>query len=142
MSAITRTDSPRLVVRNLGVSFPSEDGLVRAVADVSFEIQPGQTTALVGESGSGKSVTSLALMRLLPKTANAQVSGTARFNTRDGRALDLLALNDRDARLLRGDQLAMIFQEPMTSLNPVISVGEQIAESVRLHQQVDRSAAR
>ena len=78
----TASNSPRLTVSHLSTSFPTEDGLVRSVADVSFSIQPGKTTALVGESGSGKSVTSLTLMRLLPKTANAQVSGSASFVTR------------------------------------------------------------
>ena len=132
---------PRLVVQGLSTSFPTEDGLVRSVADVSFSIAPGKTTALVGESGSGKSVTSLTLMRLLPKTANAQVSGRAEFGTRDGRRVDLLQLPDEAMRRLRGNELAMIFQEPMTSLNPVFSVGEQIAESVRLHKKLDRAAA-
>jgi peptide/nickel transport system ATP-binding protein len=114
---------------------------VRSVADVSFSIQPGKTTALVGESGSGKSVTSLTLMRLLPKTANAQVSGTASFVTREGKTLDLLRIGEREMRSLRGNQLSMIFQEPMTSLNPVFTIGEQIAESVRLHKGLDRKAA-
>jgi len=132
---------PRLVVQGLSTSFPTEDGLVRSVADVSFSIAPGKTTALVGESGSGKSVTSLTLMRLLPKTANAQVSGKAEFGTRDGRRVDLLQLPDESIRQLRGNELAMIFQEPMTSLNPVFTVGEQIAESVRLHKKLDRNAA-
>jgi peptide/nickel transport system ATP-binding protein len=135
------SESPRLIVENLSTSFPTEDGLVRSVADVSFSIAPGKTTALVGESGSGKSVTSLTLMRLLPKTANAQVSGRAEFGTRDGRRVDLLQLPGDAMRQLRGNELAMIFQEPMTSLNPVFTVGEQIAESVRLHKQLDRRAA-
>jgi len=135
------SELPRLVVESLSTSFPTEDGLVRSVADVSFSIAPGKTTALVGESGSGKSVTSLTLMRLLPKTANAQVSGKAEFGTRDGRRVDLLQLPDEAMRQLRGNELAMIFQEPMTSLNPVFTVGEQIAESVRLHKKLDRSAA-
>ncbi|MBL8349673.1 MAG: ABC transporter ATP-binding protein [Burkholderiaceae bacterium] len=133
--------SARLVVQNLSTAFPTEDGLVRSVSDVSFSIQPGKTTALVGESGSGKSVTSLTLMRLLARTANAQVSGQTRFVTRAGQAVDLLKLSDREMRRLRGNELAMIFQEPMTSLNPVFSVGEQIAESVRLHKGLDRTAA-
>jgi peptide/nickel transport system ATP-binding protein len=132
---------PRLAVRHLSTSFPTEGGLVRSVADVSFSIAPGKTTALVGESGSGKSVTSLTLMRLLAKTANAQVSGEALFVTREGRSVDLLQLDEREMRSLRGNQLAMIFQEPMTSLNPVFTVGEQIAESVRLHKGLDRRAA-
>ncbi|CAN7267067.1 ABC transporter ATP-binding protein [Variovorax sp. LjRoot84] len=138
---MTMHATPRLAVRNLGTSFPTEDGLVRSVAEVSFSIQPGKTTALVGESGSGKSVTSLTLMRLLPKTANAQMSGETAFATRDGRMVDLLTLGDRDMRRLRGNELAMIFQEPMTSLNPVFTIGEQIAESVRLHKGLDRKAA-
>ena len=133
--------APRLTVQNLSTSFPTEDGLVRSVADVSFSIQPGQTTALVGESGSGKSVTSLTLMRLLPKTANAQVSGACTFVTREGQRVDLLQIAEREMRGLRGNQLSMIFQEPMTSLNPVFTVGEQIAESLRLHKSLDRAAA-
>jgi peptide/nickel transport system ATP-binding protein len=133
--------TPRLTVRELGAAFPTDEGLVRAVADVSFAILPGRTTALVGESGSGKSVTSLALMRLLARTAQAQVSGEARFATREGPVVDLLQLPEAQMRALRGNQLAMIFQEPMTSLNPVFTVGEQIAEGVRLHKGLDRRAA-
>jgi len=133
--------APRLLVRNLSTSFPTDGGLVHSVADVSFAIQPGKTTALVGESGSGKSVTSLSLMRLLPKTANPRVSGEARFVTRAGAEVDLLGSSEREMRRLRGNQLAMIFQEPMTSLNPVISIGEQIAESVRLHKELDHKSA-
>lgn len=132
---------PRLTVTGLSTCFPTEDGLVRSVADVGFSIHPGKTTAIVGESGSGKSVTSLTLMRLLPKTARAQVEGHARFVTRAGGAVDLLTLPDAEMRRLRGNELAMIFQEPMTSLNPVFTVGEQIAESVRLHKRLDRTAA-
>jgi len=131
----------RLDVHHLSTSFPTEGGLVRSVADVSFAIAAGRTTALVGESGSGKSVTSLTLMRLLPKTAHAQVSGSGVFVARDGTRIDLLQRSEREMRALRGNQLAMIFQEPMTSLNPVFTVGEQIAESVRLHKGLDRAAA-
>ncbi|MDM0040048.1 ABC transporter ATP-binding protein [Variovorax sp. J22G21] len=135
------TTTPRLIVNNLSTSFPTEDGLVRSVADVSFSILPGKTTAIVGESGSGKSVTSLTLMRLLPKTANAQVRGETAFVTREGKTVDLLTLGAREMRSLRGNQLSMIFQEPMTSLNPVFKIGEQIAESVRLHKGLDHKAA-
>ncbi|WP_219216106.1 ABC transporter ATP-binding protein [Variovorax boronicumulans] len=138
---MSMTITPRLTVNHLSTRFPTEDGLVRSVADVSFSILPGQTTALVGESGSGKSVTSLTLMRLLPKTANAQVDGRTAFVTREGKTVDLLALGEREMRSLRGNQLSMIFQEPMTSLNPVFRIGEQIAESVRLHKGLDRKAA-
>ncbi|RZL54997.1 MAG: ABC transporter ATP-binding protein [Variovorax sp.] len=138
---MTDAPVPRLSVRNLSTSFPTEDGLVRSVGDVSFSILPGKTTALVGESGSGKSVTSLTLMGLLPRTANAQVTGRTSFVQRDGSAVDLLTLGGGDMRRLRGNELSMIFQEPMTSLNPVFRIGEQIAESVRLHKGLDRKAA-
>jgi peptide/nickel transport system ATP-binding protein len=131
----------RLDVRNLSTSFDTEEGLVRAVADVSFSIRAGRTTALVGESGSGKSVTSLTLMRLLPRTAATQVSGQALFVDRHGETVDLLQLPEARMRGVRGNQVAMIFQEPMTSLNPVLRIGEQIAESLRLHKGLDNTAA-
>jgi len=132
----------RLDVHRLSTSFGTDEGRVDAVADVSFAIRTGQTTALVGESGSGKSVTSLTLMRLLPRGAATRVSGEAWFVDRAGERLDLLALPESRMRSLRGDQVAMIFQEPMTSLNPVFSIGEQIAESLRLHKGLDHAAAR
>jgi peptide/nickel transport system ATP-binding protein len=133
--------TPRLQVRNLSTTFHTDEGAVASVADVSFSILPGRTTALVGESGSGKSVTSLTLMRLLPRSARTTVSGSALFVDRTGRTVDLLQLPEAQMRRLRGDELAMVFQEPMTSLNPVFTVGEQIAESVRLHKGLDRNAA-
>jgi len=132
----------RLEVRNLSTSFATDEGRVDAVADVSFAISAGKTTAIVGESGSGKSVTSLTLMRLLPRTAATRVSGEAWFVDRAGSRLDLLALPESRMRALRGNQVAMIFQEPMTSLNPVFSIGGQIAESLRMHKGLDRAAAR
>jgi peptide/nickel transport system ATP-binding protein len=135
------TTAPRLEVRHLGTTFPTDDGPVASVADVSFTIAPGQTTALVGESGSGKSVTSLTLMRLLARTAKASVTGEAWFVDRAGERVNLLALPEARMRKIRGNEIAMIFQEPMTSLNPVFTVGEQIAESVRLHQGLDRRGA-
>jgi peptide/nickel transport system ATP-binding protein len=131
----------RLEVRNLSTFFDTDEGLIRSVADVSFNIRAGKTTAIVGESGSGKSVTSLTLMRLLPRTANTQVSGQALFVNRAGRTLDLLTLPEPQMRAIRGNEVAMIFQEPMTSLNPVFTIGEQIAESLRLHKGLDRAAA-
>ncbi len=132
---------PRLDVRALSTSFATEDGRIQSVADVSFRLMPGQTLALVGESGSGKSVTSLSLMGLHAKTSHARIEGEAHFVLRDGRSVDLLRLDQKALRGLRGNELAMIFQEPMTSLNPVLTVGEQIAESVRLHMGLDKAGA-
>ena len=132
----------RLDVRHLSAAFDTEEGRVQAVADVSFVIRPGRTTAIVGESGSGKSVTSLALMRLLPRGLSTHVSGQALFVNRAGEAVDLLTLAEPRLRAIRGNEVAMIFQEPMTSLNPLFTVGEQIAESLRLHKRLDRAAAR
>ncbi|MCX2863412.1 ABC transporter ATP-binding protein [Paucibacter sp. PLA-PC-4] len=138
---MSSSNNALLSVQGLGTAFPTHDGLVRAVADVSFSVLPGRTTALVGESGSGKSVTSLTLMGLLPKDCGAQITGRADFVCRDSRRVDLLSLPARQARALRGNEIAMIFQEPMTSLNPVLTIGEQIAESLRLHKGLDRAAA-
>ncbi|WP_246165162.1 ABC transporter ATP-binding protein [Pigmentiphaga aceris] len=119
----------------------TDNGPVVSVNEVSFQIRAGCTTALVGESGSGKSVTSLTLMGLLPATSKPVVSGQAMFTRRNGETVDLLNIPNKTRRVLRGNEVAMIFQEPMTSLNPVFTVGEQIAESVRLHQGKDRKAA-
>jgi peptide/nickel transport system ATP-binding protein len=130
-----------LSVRNLSTSFMTDRGRVTSVSDVSFDIPSGRTLALVGESGSGKSVTSLGLMGLHGKGSQAIVGGEAWFVRRDGRRVDLLALPENEKRRLRGNELAMIFQEPMTSLNPVLTVGEQIAESARLHLGMDRGEA-
>ncbi|RYF42545.1 MAG: ABC transporter ATP-binding protein [Comamonadaceae bacterium] len=131
----------RLEVRSLSTFFDTDEGLIRSVADVSFAIRAGKTTAIVGESGSGKSVTSLTLMRLLPRTASTQVSGQALFVNRAGETLDLLTLPEPRMRAIRGNEVAMIFQEPMTSLNPVFTVGEQVAESLRLHKGLGHAAA-
>lgn len=116
-----------LEVRDLSVRFPAADGhSLPAVQEVGFSLAPGEVLGLVGESGSGKSVTSLALMRLLPP--QAQVSGSVLF---DGK--ELSTIDDEAMRSLRGSEMAMIFQEPMTALNPVMRVGEQVAEAVRAH---------
>ena len=138
-------DMALLDVRNLTIEFPrSTDGggaglpLV-AVRDLSFALTSGEVLGLVGESGSGKSVTSLALMRLLPP--NARAGGEIRFANGDG-SYDLLQLSDEAMRPLRGSQLAMIFQEPMTALNPVMRVGDQIAEAVLAHCEVKKKGAK
>ncbi|HEY4380086.1 MAG TPA: ABC transporter ATP-binding protein [Acidobacteriaceae bacterium] len=115
-------------MQELSIAFGGRE----AVRNVSFEIAPGQSLGLVGESGSGKSATSLAVLRLLP--AEASVSGRIRFTAPGATPVDLLALPERDMRRRRGSDMAMIFQEPMTALNPVMRVGSQIAEAVRAHQ--------
>ncbi len=129
-----------LEVNGLRVEFPGRAGSSASVAvrDLSFSIAPGEVLALVGESGSGKSITSLAIMGLLPPQARA--SGTILFDGSDG-ASDLLQLSDEKMRSLRGSSLAMIFQEPMTALNPVMRVGEQVAEAVRAHHAVSKKEA-
>ncbi|MDQ1211739.1 glutathione ABC transporter ATP-binding protein GsiA [Pantoea anthophila] len=129
-----------LAVRDLSVEFQHEATLTRAVRHLSLDLFRGETLALVGESGSGKSVTSLALMRLIEQ-AGGQVSGEALLRRRNGEVLDLMRASNQQMRRVRGADMAMIFQEPMTSLNPVFSVGEQIAESIRLHQGQSHGAA-
>lgn len=129
-----------LAVRDLSVEFQHEATLTRAVRHLSLDLFRGETLALVGESGSGKSVTSLALMRLIEQ-AGGQVSGEALLRRRNGEVLDLMRATKQQMRRVRGADIAMIFQEPMTSLNPVFSVGEQIAESIRLHQGQSHAAA-
>ena len=125
-----------LSVENLSVSFPGPGGrALPAVREVSFGLGPGETLGLVGESGSGKSVTALAIMRLL--VPQARVSGAIRFEGRD-----LLAVADEDMRRVRGAGMAMIFQEPMTALNPVMRVGDQVAEAVLAHQKISQREAK
>jgi oligopeptide transport system ATP-binding protein len=125
-----------LEVAGLSVTFRTDAGPVAAIEDVSFAIAPGETLALVGESSSGKSVTAMAIMRLLAPPPSCRIGGTI---TLDGR--DLLTLPEPEMRRVRGGRIAMIFQEPMTSLNPVQSVGEQIAEAVREHDPQSAKAA-
>ncbi len=124
-----------LEIRNLSVQFPASQGAVSAVRDVSLSLQHGEVLGLVGESGSGKSVTSLAIMRLLPP--QARLDGEIKFGN-NGDARNLLNLDPEQMRALRGSRISMIFQEPMTALNPVMRVGEQIAEAVRVHQNLSR----
>ena len=133
---------PLLQVRHLHTQFATEAGLVRAVDDVSFTIDAGETLAVVGESGSGKSVTSLSIMGLVADPPGRVAGGEILFRTRAGPVVDLARLSARALRRLRGRDIAMIFQEPMTSLNPVLSVGDQIAEAARLHLGMATAVAR
>lgn len=125
-----------LELRNLTVRFPAAHRPLAAVRDVSFAISRGEVLGLVGESGSGKSVTSLAVMRLLPP--QTEISGEARFQANGGLSQNLLMLAPEQMRRLRGARISMIFQEPMTALNPVMRVGEQVAEAVRAHSDVSK----
>jgi oligopeptide/dipeptide ABC transporter ATP-binding protein len=119
---------PLLRVSNLKTTFRSEDGVVSAVNGLSFSVEAGSTLGIVGESGSGKSVTALSIMRLIPQPPGKIESGEVVFKGKD-----LLKASDHEMRAIRGHEIAMIFQDPMTSLNPVLTVGDQIAEATRLH---------
>ncbi|MDK3019113.1 ABC transporter ATP-binding protein [Pseudodonghicola flavimaris] len=128
---------PVLSVRDLRVRFRSGGRETQVVHGVDFDIRGGETLALVGESGSGKSVTSFALMRLLPEAPRCRISGSVRIG-----GVELLELSERRMAAIRGPRIAMIFQEPLTSLNPVHRVGDQIAEAIRFHRRMSRSAIR
>jgi peptide/nickel transport system ATP-binding protein len=128
--------APLLDVRDLSVEFQTRKGTARVLESVSFALDRGQTLGVVGESGCGKSMTALAVMRLIPDPPGRITSGRVVFE-----GTDLMRLDDTEMRHIRGNRVSMIFQEPMTSLNPVFTVGEQIAEAVRLHQRLDRRTA-
>ena len=128
--------APLLDVRDLRTHFYTRDGVVKAVDGVSLSLARGETLCIVGESGCGKSVTALSVMRLVPPAAGRIVAGSVRF---DGE--DLLALPPAAMRAIRGNRISLIFQEPMTSLNPVMTVGRQIAETLTLHQRLPKRAA-
>ncbi len=127
---------PLLRVDNLSVQFRTDGGLVRAVDNVSWSVDPAQTIAIVGESGSGKSVSAMSVLRLLPMPPAEITAGRILFEGHD-----LLSLSEPELRRIRGRRISMIFQEPMTSLNPVYTVGDQIAEVIQLHQHLSRRAA-
>jgi peptide/nickel transport system ATP-binding protein len=134
--AMTDATAPVLQVDDLRTHFFTQDGITRAVDGVSFRVRPGETLGIVGESGCGKSVTALSILRLLPARLGRTVGGSVRF---DGR--ELLSLEEGEMREIRGNRIAMIFQEPMTSLNPVLTIGDQIAEAVVIHQRKSRAEA-
>jgi peptide/nickel transport system ATP-binding protein len=131
-----------LEVRNLVTEFKTEEGIVRAVDNVSFNLYRGETVGIVGESGSGKSVTSLSIMRLIPNPPGRIASGEIIYHTKDGRQIDLTKLSEEEMRKYRGNEISMIFQEPMTSLNPVFTCGDQVMEAIMLHQKKTKAEAR
>src|SRR5215470_6169151 len=128
---------PLLEIQSLSVEFRTDDGLLRAVDGISYSIEPGETLGIVGESGSGKSVSSLAILGLVPQPPGRVTSGKALF---DGR--DLLAMHHLELADIRGNRIAMIFQDPMTSLNPFLTVGQQLMEVTRLHLRHTHAEAR
>ena len=128
--------TPILEIDDLHTHFRTRDGVVRAIEGLSLTVQAGEVLGIVGESGCGKSVTALSVMRLIPSSAGGIVKGQVRFEGND-----LASLSDAQMRKIRGNQIAMVFQEPMTSLNPVHTVGAQIAEAVRIHQGLSGPAA-
>ncbi len=128
--------SALLTVKDLKVSFNTEDGVVHAVEGVSYEVEPGKTLGIVGESGSGKTVGTLTIMGLT-RAANTQISGQAIF---DGE--DLLSASEQQMRAIRGDEIAMIFQDPLSSLHPFFTIGAQLVEAIQVHNKVSKAAAR
>ena len=130
-------ETPTLKVENLKTYFKTPNGLAKSVDGVSFEIPRGSTFALVGESGRGKSVSALSIIQLVPEPAGFIAGGKILLNGED-----IVPLNEREKREIRGNKISMIFQEPMTSLNPVFTIGEQVMETITLHQGKSRTQAR
>ncbi len=128
--------TPLLEIENLQVQFFTSEGTVRAVDGITYHVEPGETVAIVGESGSGKSVSALSILRLIPNPPGKIMDGTIKFN-----GVDLLQLDDHDIRQVRGRDIAMVFQEPMTSLNPVLSIGRQVTETLLRHTNMSQREA-
>lgn len=137
MSTNIDKSSKLLEVRNLKTFFFTEEGVVKAVNDVSFEVGEGETLGLVGESGCGKSVTSLSIMKLIPNPPGKIISGQILYEGRD-----IVNISEKDMHQIRGNKISMIFQEPMTALNPVFTVGHQISEVFTLHQKISKKEAK
>ncbi len=134
---MTATAEPLLAVTNLKTQFFTQDGVVKAVNGVSFQLMPGETLGIVGESGCGKSITAMSIMRLIPTPPGKIVDGEVLFQGKD-----VLKMNDQQLRGVRGNDIAMVFQDPMTSLNPVLTVNRQIGESLELHKGMSKSESR
>ncbi|MGC4039193.1 MAG: ABC transporter ATP-binding protein [Chitinophagaceae bacterium] len=134
--------SPLLDIKNLSVNFISENKATSALRNISFSVRKGEIVALVGESGSGKSVTALSVLRLVPTPPAQYVDGSITFSVHNGNNIDLLKTSSKEIQLLRGNKIGMIFQEPMTSLNPVLRCGDQVSESIRLHKKISFAKAK
>ena len=131
-----------LEFKNLVTEFHTEGKVVTAVNNISFTLNKGETIGIVGESGSGKSVTSLSAMRLVPSPPGKIADGEILFHKKDGETVDFLQISEKEMRQYRGNEIAMIFQEPMTSLNPVFTCGDQVMEAIMLHQSISKSEAK
>jgi peptide/nickel transport system ATP-binding protein/glutathione transport system ATP-binding protein len=131
-------DTPIARIENLRVEFETKDGTVVGVEDVSFTINAGETVCIVGESGSGKSVSSLSLMRLIEYGGGTISGGRMMFDRKGGGEVDLAQMDQGLMRTIRGNEIGMIFQEPMTALNPVFTVGRQLTEGLKVHRGMDR----
>jgi peptide/nickel transport system ATP-binding protein len=142
MSISSHTSDYVLEVKNLQTHFQTESGIIKAVDDVSFKVRRGETVGIVGESGSGKSVTSLSIMRLIQDPPGKIVGGEILFNSPEHGTVDIAKLSDKEMRRLRGNEISMIFQEPMSSLNPVFTCGNQVMEAIMLHQDVNSRIAK
>lgn len=138
---MTVPGEPLLEISDLSAVFETGQGPVKAISDVSITLHRGETVGIVGESGSGKSVTSLAIMKLIPDPPGKVVAGEIRFHPKERGAFDILQASEEEVRILRGQRIAMIFQEPMTSLNPVMRCGDQVMEALVLHKRVSRAEA-
>ena len=133
--------SPLLQIKNLSVDFETEYGSTSAVKNISLEINKGEIVAVVGESGSGKTVTSLSILQLLQSPPAKYTSGEILFSKTGNEQTNLLNLSEQQMRVIRGNEIAMIFQEPMTSLNPVQTCGSQVMEAIQLHEKKNKTAA-
>jgi peptide/nickel transport system ATP-binding protein len=131
-----------LEIKNLDIAFAGEDGVQKAVQNISFSINKNEVVAVVGESGSGKSITSLSVLRLLPTPPAQYPNGEILFTKKDGSTINLLSSSEKQMQQIRGNEIAMIFQEPMSSLNPVFKCGEQVMEAIQLHQKISKAEAK
>src|SRR5258705_2054701 len=134
--------NPLLQIKNLSIDFESESGTTHALKNISFTVNRGEVVALVGESGSGKSVTSLSILQLLPSPPAKYTTGEILFSENGDSSVDLLKRNRYELQDIRGNKIAMIFQEPMTSLNPVLTCGNQVMEAIQLHKKVNANQAK
>ena len=136
------SDRKLLEIKNLVTEFSTDGNVLKAVNDVSFTLNRGETIGIVGESGSGKSVTSLSVMRLIPNPPGTISGGEILFHKDETSSVDLVKIPENEMRAIRGNDIAMIFQEPMTSLNPVFTCGDQVMEAILLHQKVSKKEAK